>query len=164
MSFKKCIFLFLIFNLVSTFSIIAQSTKFPFPQDGTWVSDSEGLFSPEQQLELNQILAEYEKRTSNEIALITVKSMQPYASVLEYSTDLSNNWSMGRADDKNSLIIVLSKTLGQVRISTSYGTEKLIRNEVCKRIINADMLPAYARGNYFGGTKQGLLSLMKEWN
>lgn len=157
---------FLVFILLSAFSFLAQaqSLKFPFPQDGSWVSDVEGLFTQEQQKELNAILAEFESRTNNEIAVITVKSFSPYRSVLEFSTDLSNNWNMLRADDKNSLIVIVSKTLGQVRITTSYGTEKLLRNEVCKKIIHSDMMPSYAIGNYFDGTKQGLLSLMREWN
>lgn len=164
MRMLKHISLVLIFFLVFLSVSHAQSLKFPFPKDGSWVSDVEGLFTPDQQVELNRILADFENRTNNEIAVITVKSISPYSSVLEFSTDLSNNWNMLRADDKNSLIVIVSKTLGQVRITTSYGTEKLLRNEVCKKIIHSDMMPSYAAGNYFAGTKQGLLSLMREWN
>jgi uncharacterized protein len=154
----------LLLGLLFSAQSFAQKTSLPFPKFGSWISDTEGLFTPQQQKELNLLLAGYENRTNNEIAIITVKTIAPYNSVAEFSTDLSNKWSMGRDDTKNSLLIIVSKTLGQVRITTAYGTEKLIRNETCKKIINTDMLPAYAEGNYFAGTKQGLISLMKEWN
>lgn len=164
MNYLRLIPLFFVITVLQSVSAQSTISKLPFPQEGSWVNDSEGLFTPEQRNELNSILSDFEKRTNNEIAVITVKSYLPYNNLLELSTDLSNNWGLGRSNDKNSLIILVSKTLGQVRISTSYGTERLLRNEICKRIINNDMLPSYGTGKYFFGTKQGVLSLMKEWN
>ncbi len=151
------------FLLCSVIVSNAQITNFPFPEEGS-VSDGEGLFTVEQQDELNELIKDFQVKTKNEIAIVTVKSVAPYNNMVEYSTDLSNNWHLYSYDSENSLIIIVSKTLGTVRITTAYGTEKLLRNDICKKIIDSQMIPAYADGNWFVGTKQGLVSLMKEWN
>ncbi len=149
--------------LCSAVVINAQSYKFPFPEEGS-VSDNEELFTVEQEAELNALIRDFQAKTNNEIAIVTVKTVEPYKNMVEYSTDLSNNWHLYNYDAENSLIIIVSKTLGTVRITTAYGTEKLLRNDICRRIIDSQMIPAYAVGNYFMGTKQGLVSLMNEWN
>jgi len=140
----------------------AQTVKFPL-QKGL-INDYEGLFTPQQQKELSLLISEFEKKTNREISIITLNDIKPYSNLRDYSVDLSYNWSLGKDDRINELLIIVSKSLRTVRITTAYGTEKLIRDDVCKKIINNEMLPAYTSGNYFAGTKQGLLSIMQEWN
>lgn len=129
-----------------------------------FVMDQEDLFSDMQEQELNTIIKEYVLRTNNEIDIVTVNSFAPFASLYEYSMDLSKNWTPLHTESPNILLIVLSKKLRGVYVLTAYGTEKLIQNDVCRHIIDADMMPGYAKQDYFMGTKQGLLQLMKEWN
>jgi len=158
-------FIALVFFFTLTLTTQAQLIKkFALPEDG-WVNDVEGLFTQQQQSELNSIISAFEAKTNSGIAVITIKSYEPYSNINDFSKDLSNNWNLiGHNEAKNSLLIIVSKSLHTVRITTAYGTEKLLMNETCKKIINSDMIPSYSKGNYFAGTKQGLLSLMKVWN
>ena len=140
----------------------AQSVKFPL-QKGC-VNDYEGLFTIQQQNELSAMIAEFEKKTNKQITIITLNDIKPYSNVNDYSKDLSYNWSLTKEEIKNGLLVIVSKTFQTVRITTAYGTHKLIREDVCRRIIKNEMLPAYSIGDYFAGTKKGLILLMKEWN
>ncbi|MDR1678364.1 MAG: TPM domain-containing protein [Prevotellaceae bacterium] len=132
--------------------------------DEGFVSDSDSLFTPAQEQELNALITGFKAKTDNEIAVITVNSCAPYSNMNDFSRDLSNNWQLWNGGEaQNSLLIIVSRSLHTVRITTAYGTEKLIQNDVCRRIIDTQMLPAYAADNYFAGTKQGLLALIKAW-
>lgn len=162
--FSKKGFLFALLFVVTLISTQAQSKRFVFPSD-SWVSDKEGLFTPQQQSELNKLILDFKSKTNSEINILTINTYAPFSNMNDFSRDLSNNWHMiGHDDAQNSLLIIVSKSLRTVRITTAYGTEKLLVNETCKKIINSDMVPAYTKGNYFAGTKQGLLSLMRIWN
>ncbi len=144
------------------YSSFGQGVKFPL-QKG-WVNDYEGLFTAQQHDELNSLIADFEQRTNREIALVTLENIKPYTNLNDYSKDLSYNWSLTKEELKNGLIIIVSKSLRTVRITTAYGTHQLIRDDICRNIINNEMLPAYSIGNYYGGTKQGLISLMRQWH
>jgi uncharacterized protein len=154
--------LLVFFLFVQLYTAQAQLVKFPL-QKG-FINDYEGLFTPSQQNELNTLMAEFEQKTNREIVIITLNDIKPYKNVGDYSKDLSYNWSITKDEVKNGLLVIVSKTLKSVRIITAFGTHQLIRDDVCKKIIDREMIPLYTIGNYFAGTKQGLLSLMKEWN
>lgn len=156
----KSIFLVAVF-FTTQFALQAQLVKFPL-QKG-FVNDYEELFSPSQQNEFTALIVEFEKKTNREIVLITLNDIKPYKDVGDYSKDLSYNWSITKDEVKNGMLVIVSRTLKTVRIITAFGTHQLIRDDVCRNIINNEMIPLYTLGNYYLGTKQGLLSLMKEW-
>ena len=156
----KSLLLIVIF-FTAQFAVQAQLVKFPL-QKG-FVNDYEGLFSTSQQNELNTLIIEFEKKTNREIVIITLNDIKPYKDVGDYSKDLSYNWSITKDEVRNGLLVIVSRTLKTVRIITAFGTHQLIRDDVCRNIIENEMIPLYTLGNYFVGTKQGLLSLMKEW-
>jgi uncharacterized protein len=159
---KKVLVVFFLFVFVSANSLFSQSLKFPL-QKG-FLNDYEELFTPQQQKELSSLLVNYSKKTNKEIVVVTIKEIKPYTNLQDYSYELSYNWSLDKMDQKDGLMVVVSKTLSMVRIMTSYGTEKLLEDDICKNIINTEMIPAYAANKYFDGTKQALISLMKVWN
>lgn len=154
--------LLVLFFAFQLFTVQAQLVKFPL-QHG-FVNDYEGLFTCSQQNELNTLIVQFEQKTNREIVIITLNDIKPYKDVGDYSKDLSYNWSITKDEVRNGLLVIVSRTLKTVRIMTAFGTHQLIRDDVCKKIIDKEMIPLYTLGNYFAGTKQGLLSLMKEWN
>ncbi len=158
----KSILLFSFFLLFNLFFSNAQAVKFPL-QEGC-VNDFEGLFTIQQQKELSTLLEEFKAKTDREIAVITLDDIQPYSNVSDYTKELSYNWSLTKEEIRNGLLVIVSKSLKTVRITTAYGTHQLIQQDICKRIINNEMIPAYSIGNYFDGTKKGVISLMRQWN
>ncbi len=143
--------------------VVSNAQTVTFPLQKGFINDYEGLFTPQQQIELNTLIAAFEKQTNREIAVVTLNDIKPYSNVSDYSKDLSYNWSLYKEELQSGLLMVVSKTFRTVRIMTAYGTHQLIQDDVCRNIINKEIIPACSQGDYFLGTKQGLSALMREW-
>ncbi|MBL7730410.1 MAG: TPM domain-containing protein [Chitinophagaceae bacterium] len=128
-----------------------------------WVSDFEGVFTSEQAAELDSLIAAFERQTAIEIAVVTVHrswtSKDRFDSLV---MAIHNGWGVGKMESNNGIVIGISAGLRRVRISNGEGIVPLLTDEETKRIIDEMMVPEYKEGNYFEGTKNGLLALMKK--
>ena len=110
-----------------------------------------------------KIISEYEEKTTREIAIVTVNSIEPYENISDYSTDLANEWGIGNSETDNGLLILFSKNLQEIRISTGYGTEKILTDELCKKVIDETIIPEFKKGDYYSGIEKGMTELIKKW-
>jgi uncharacterized protein len=128
-----------------------------------YVNDFENILSEKQEKELSEIIERFEKRSSNQIAIITVDSITPYTNMKDYATSLANKWGVGQKVKNNGLLIVISSKLRQSRIATGLGTEKVLTDQMCQRIIDEHMIPHFRKGEYFKGLQEGLTELISNW-
>src|SRR5687767_2420221 len=117
----KIIFFTLFISLLfcgSSYGQITQERKLneayaSLPDYVGFVNDFEDILSSEQEEELNKIIIESERQTTNQIAIVTVESIAPYSSMKDFATDLANKWGVGQKEKDNGLVIVVSKKLRQ---------------------------------------------------
>ena len=140
---------------------IDEKNNFPFPIG--FVNDYEHIFTKEQNEKLEKLISDYEKLTTREIAIVTINSIEPYDNFKDFSTDLSNDWGVGKYKKDNGLVIVFSKNLKELRISTGNETEKILTNEICKKIIDNFMIPEFKNGKFYTGIEKGLIELINKW-
>lgn len=134
-----------------------------FPEKIGSVNDFENIFTEKQKEELTQIIIDFEKQTSNEIAIITLKEIHPtYEDFDKYCLDLSNYYGVGKKEKDNGLVIVFSTELRKIRINTGTQTENILTNEICKEEVDK-IIPEFKKGNYFEGVKNCLLNLIHNW-
>ena len=134
-----------------------------FPKPIGYVNDFSKIFDSTQVIELDKIIAKYERKTTNEIVIVTIDSIEPYNDIHLYSTDLGQNWLVGKKEKNNGLVILLCKNIGQVSISTGYGTEKILTDPICNKVIDSTMIPEFKKGNLYKGMKNGLEELITIW-
>ncbi|MFD1161091.1 TPM domain-containing protein [Hwangdonia seohaensis] len=134
-----------------------------FPLPIGYVSDYEKIFSERQISHLTKLIIDYEQKTTREIAIVTISSIEPYENVKDYATDLANEWKIGKPEKDNGLIILFSKNLRQIRIATGTGTEQKLTDEICKKVIDSTIVPEFKKGKYYNGIESGLKELMKRW-
>ena len=127
------------------------------------VNDYESIFTFEQRLQLTKKIREFEKNTTNEIAIVSIDSIGKYTDFNQFAIDLSNYNGVGQKEKDNGLTIVFSKTLRKIRISTGYGTEKILTDEICKKVIDEAILPEFENGDYYIGIKKGMEELINKW-
>jgi len=169
---------FLIFNLTSCKTIKEKETENniydapkvefdlgenSFPKLNREINDYEFNFNLEQLEKLTLIVREFEKRTTNQIAIVSIKSIGEYTDFDKYAIDLSNNSGVGLKEKDNGLTIVFSKELKRIRISTGTGTEKILTDDICKKIIDEKIIPEFKKGDYYLGIERGLLELINKW-
>jgi uncharacterized protein len=134
-----------------------------FPDPVGHVNDFESILTPEQRNELDSIANNWREKTTNEIAIVTIDSIQPYTSFVKFAADLGNYWGIGKDDKDNGLLIVVSKNLREMRIAAGYGTEKILTDSILTTIIETTMLPHFRNGEYYEGIKAGMLECISQW-
>ncbi|SDY11031.1 uncharacterized protein SAMN05444411_1272 [Lutibacter oricola] len=137
--------------------------KSDFPEPKGFINDYELIFTPEEQVKLTNIIKEFEKKTSNQIAVVTIKSIGKYTDFDKYAVDLSDYWKIGQYNKDNGLTIILSKTLKKIRISTGNQTEHILTDEICMKILSDKIIPELKKGEYYNGIEIGLTELIKNW-
>ena len=127
------------------------------------VNDYEFVFTMEQLEKLTLKIREFEKNTTNQIAIVSIESIGKYTDFDKFAIDLSNYNGIGLKEEDNGLSIVFSKKLRKIRISTGNGTEKVLTDEICKNIIDQTIIPEFKNGDYYSGIEKGLTELITKW-
>jgi uncharacterized protein len=127
------------------------------------VNDFESVFTVEQLEKLTLMIREFEKNTTNQIAVVSIESIGKYTDFDKFALDLSNYNGIGLKEKDNGLSIVFSKSLRKIRISTGIGTENILTDEICKKIIDQTIIPEFRNGDYYSGIEKGLAELIAKW-
>lgn len=149
------LFVMLVVLLITT-SVAAQVPAKPNPP--RLVNDLAGLFTPEQQQQLESVLVEFSDSTSNQVVVITVNDLGGLDKA-DFAYQVGKNWGVGGAKFNNGLVILIkpkNETKGQAFIATGYGLEGALPDAVCKRIIENEMIPSFRQNDYFGGVAKAI--------
>lgn len=112
---------------------------------------------------MDSIIDKFEKETTNEIAIVTIDSSWTTKESFDSLTlAIARNWGVGKKDKNNGILIGISTGLRKIRIQNGYGIEAILTDAETKKIINDIIIPEFKKGNYFEGTKSGLLALMQK--
>ena len=84
-------------------------SEYSFKNQIGYVNDFDDILSPEQETKLEQILKSYDDQTTNEIGIVTVKSIKPFDDIIDFNDALLQNWRFGKEGKYNGLIILIDK-------------------------------------------------------
>ena len=118
------------------------------------VTDAAAILNDEEEARLAQRLARYESRTSHQMVVATVPSLNG-ATVEDFSTCLGNRWGVGRKGHDDGVLILVAPNERRIRIATGTGMEKLLPDEKAKAVIGM-MTPRFQAGDYAGGLNSGI--------
>ncbi len=141
-----------------------NSDNLKFPKPIGFVNDFEKILSTDQLNNLNELVSDYEKKTSNQITIVTIDSFSPYEEIGTYAKELGNEWGVGQKDKNNGLIILLSSKLHSSFISTGLSTQKIITDSICKSIVENSMVPEFKNAAFYEGLKKGTEEIIKIWD
>lgn len=133
------------------------------PQPTGYVNDYENLYSDSEEATLDSIIADFEGRTTKQIAIITFDTtMTTRDSLDELTLRIANKWGVGQKDKNNGVTIGICRGYRKMRIQNGYGIEKIMTDSETKEIIDIFFIPDFKEGNYFEGTLKGLNALIKK--
>ncbi len=162
-SFKRFLsfFLYILLSFSAVQSFADADSDFPKPANPPrLVNDYAGMMTPTQQQNLEEQLLAFEKLTSNQVTIVTVKSLGPYE-VSQYATELGNRWGVGSKKNKNGIVILASSDDRKINISPGYGLEGALTDAMCGRIIRNEMAPEFKAGNYFKGFQKAATAVIQ---
>lgn len=143
---------------IVSFTVSAQDTKSFTPQN--WVTDNGNFYTPEQEVELNKIISDYEKKTSIEIGVITINSLGD-TSIEEYADQQFNRIGIGKKGADNGLLIVFSMQDRKSRIETGNGMEPFFTDIDAYDALEV-VKPSFRAGNYAEGTTNCINSIINK--
>lgn len=123
------------------------------PQPVSQTNDYARLFSTAQQNQLNDVIADFEKKTTVEICIVTLDTFCVSEENFEaLSHHIANTWNIGKKDKNNGVLICINPFYRKIRIENGYGIEKYLTDHETKEIIDTVLLPQYKKGEFFKGT------------
>lgn len=145
----------LIFALIFAIPQAVFAQKFPDKPSSKFVSDFAKIYSAEENNLLEEKLVEYDNKTSTQIAVVTITSLDGYP-IDDYAIKLANKWGVGQKGKNNGLLILIVAKDHEVFIASGYGMEGVLNDGKLGSIIRAQMIPQFKNSNYYAGTNDGL--------
>jgi uncharacterized protein len=153
---KKLSILVLLMVILATVHV-ARCTEIPYLTGR--VNDNAQILSENARILLSEKLKEHEDRTSNQLVVLTIPSLQG-ESIEDYSNRVFNEWKLGQKDKNNGILIVVVPNEKRMRIEVGYGLEGTMPDILASRIIREIMTPRFREGDFDGGITEGALAVM----
>jgi uncharacterized protein len=151
----------LIIALMFSVCAFAQISKVipakPNPQ--RLVNDFAGALTQEQVQALENKLVAYDDSTSNQIAVVTLKTTGDYE-IEEVALGILRNWGVGGTKN-NGIVILAAIEDHKIWIATGYGLEGAVPDITAKTIVDNDVTPNFRQGNYYRGFDEGTSSIIR---
>ena len=74
----------------------------------------------------------------------------------EFAVTLFNRWGVGKAEDDNGLLILLTRDIRDITFKTGYGLEGVLPDAICKRIQMETMVPHLRENDWNTGMLEGV--------
>jgi uncharacterized protein len=114
-------------------------------------NDYDSVLTKAQMEMLDSLYESHEKKTSNEIALLITDDYGMDSTLSNFSLHFFNQHGIGKRKLNNGVLVVVSPQRKQTRITTGWGTEKVLKDQDCQFIVDSIMIPEFKKQNYFEG-------------
>lgn len=152
-SFFSSLFVFLLFSSVVLASHI--------PSPAGHVNDFAGVLTSEQKNTLENSLKDYEQRTSNEIAIATVKSLDGQ-DITDFTVKTFEEWKVGKKGKDNGILFLAAIEDRKMRIEVGYGLEGSLTDGEAGVIIRDAVAPEFKKENYYQGITNGVTAIQSQ--
>jgi uncharacterized protein len=127
----------------------------PLPPLQARVTDLTGTLSAAERQALEAKLADWEARTTNQLAILIVPTTRPEP-IEAYSIRLAEAWRIGQKGKDNGAILLVAKDDRQMRIEAGYGLEGVLTDLTSHRIISETIAPQFKQGQFAAGLQAGV--------
>ncbi|NTX26673.1 TPM domain-containing protein [Burkholderia pyrrocinia] len=146
---------------------VAPVTTFPEPKDTKAVprlqgriTDTTGALTDACRTDLNARLAELERRTGVQLAVLLVAT-SGQATIEQFATAVFEKWKLGHAKTDNGLLLVAALNDHHVRIEVGYGLEGAVPDIAAAEIIRQQIVPAFRARNFEAGLSGAVDALVE---
>jgi uncharacterized protein len=141
--------------LVARFALGAAD----FPTPSGLVNDFAGVLDAPAEARIIALAEGVRRDTGVELAVVTIPTYAPEASLDDYAVGLFQAWGIGKAREDNGVLLIMALAERRVRIEVGYGLEPIVTDGRAGAIIDAEILPAFRRGEYGEGLVSGAEAL-----
>jgi uncharacterized protein len=125
------------------------------------VMDNANIISDATEFDLNNKLAALEAKTSRQLVVVTLPSLQGY-DISDYGYQLGRAWGIGQAKLNNGVLFIIAPAEHKARIEVGYGLEPILTDALSEVILQNAVLPKFRSGDYDGGVEAGVDALIQQ--
>ncbi len=111
--------------------------------------------------QLTQKLQALEDRTTRQLVVVTLPSLQGY-DIADYGYQLGRNWGIGQKKDNNGALFIIVPSEHKVRIEVGYGLEPILTDALSEVILSEKVLPKFRSGDIEGGVVDGTDAIIEQ--
>lgn len=145
--YRKSFVVFALFTTLVPGLVLAYSS--PGKATG-FLNDFAQVFTVDQKNALEQKLSAFNASTTNEIAVVTVKSLGGDY-IEHYAEQLFKEWGIGTKKNDNGVLLLIALDDHKMRIEVGYGLEGALTDSLSSQIIRNDLTPAFKQNDFYGG-------------
>lgn len=153
LKFIKILFILVVIILLAD-QVVCGDVIPKAPKPHKYVNDFAGILTLEQEKILEEKIKNFDKRTTIQIAVVTVKSLGNLT-VENFAFELGEKWGVGTSEKDNGIVILIKPKYryerGQTFIAVGYGLEGAVPDIYAKRIVNNTLIRNFKIENYFRG-------------
>lgn len=123
------------------------------------VVDQANVLSAATREQLTRLLAEHERRNSNQVVVVTLASLGGLA-IEDAALQLGRAWRLGTRQHSNGALLVVAPGERKLRIEVGYGLEGNLPDARAFQIINTEIVPRFKAGDIEGGIVKGTLAII----
>jgi uncharacterized protein len=124
------------------------------------VTDTTGTLAADQVAALDAKLRAFEQAKGSQVAVVIVRSTQP-ETIEQYALRVAEAWKIGRQGVDDGALLVVALDDRKLRIEVGYGLEGALPDASANRIIDEDIVPAFRRGDFYGGIATGVDRMLR---
>jgi uncharacterized protein len=150
------------FALVLLWFVAAPAIAAPsFPALTGRVVDGANVIAPEVREQLTQKLESLEDRTTRQLVVVTLPSLQGY-DIADYGYQLGRAWGIGQKKQNNGVLFIIAPSERKVRIEVGYGLEPILTDALSEVILSERVLPKFRTGDIQGGIVDGTDAIIEQ--
>jgi uncharacterized protein len=130
--------------------MVQAQAVLPVPVLDARVIDQTLTLTQAQREALETKLAALERETGSQVVVLLVPTTQP-EDIAAYAQRVADHWKIGRRTVGDGVLIVSAQGDRRVRIEVAKTLEGAIPDLAARRIIDAQLLPAFRAGDFAGG-------------
>jgi uncharacterized protein len=142
--------------VLSAVSLAAQN----LPKPAGRVTDLANIIDAATESDLDRQLDQLEQKTSSEIAVVTVTSLDGVP-IDDYAVRLFKEWGIGQAKTDNGVLVLVAPNEREIKIEVGYGLEGILPDGLAGEIIRDNFTPRFRENDYSGGIRDGVGRLVQ---
>lgn len=124
-----------------------EKIQMPKTEKDVYVYDEDNIIEDATEKQINALLVQLEKKTEVEFAVISVDSLLDLT-IEDYAYDLFNELGIGKQEDDNGILLLVSKNDTKVRLEIGKGLEGCLNDAKCGRILDNYFVPYREKNEY----------------
>jgi uncharacterized protein len=151
----------LLLAALTLFAISAHAAEVIPPKPSGYFNDYAGVVSKETAYRFNEQLAQFERKTSDQVVVAVFPKMQSDSEIADYTQRVAQAWGVGQKERRNGAVLFVFIQDRKMFIQVGYGLEGALPDATAFDITERHIKPLFRAGNYEAGLATGIDLIFK---